>query len=124
MPRIEPRALIPPPGLPDLVSRALPRPGPCTLDGRAGSGHAPVVPVEVTTDGGATRAPAILDEQVGGELAWRRWRREWAARPGWHVLGARATDASGRSQPVEQPWSRGGFADNLVQRVEVVALPG
>ena len=36
------------------------------------------------------------------------------------MLGARATDASGRTQPVEQPWNRGGFANNLVQRVEVV----
>ncbi|WP_327030772.1 sulfite oxidase [Micromonospora sp. NBC_01740] len=123
--RIEPRALVRPPGFPDFMSRTrVLRPGPCTLDGRAWSGHAPVVSVEVTTDGGASWRPAILDEQVGGEFAWRRWRYEWAAEPGWHVLGARATDASGRSQPVEQAWNRGGFANNLVQRVEVVVLAG
>ncbi|MGC5329529.1 sulfite oxidase [Micromonospora sp. DT62] len=123
--RIEPRALVRPPGFPDFMSRTrVLRPGPCTLDGRAWSGHAPVVSVEVTTDGGASWRPAILDEQVGGEFAWRRWRYEWAAEPGRHVLGARATDASGRSQPVEQPWNRGGFANNLVQRVEVVVLSG
>ncbi|MGC4787807.1 sulfite oxidase [Micromonospora sp. DT178] len=121
--RIEPRALVRPPGFPDFMSRTrVLRPGPCTLDGRAWSGHAPVVSVEVTTDGGASWRPAILDEQVGGEFAWRRWRYEWTAPPGRHVLGARATDASGRSQPVEQPWNRGGFANNLVQRVEVVVL--
>ncbi|MFY1598739.1 sulfite oxidase [Micromonospora sp. WMMD737] len=123
--RIEPRALVRPPGFPDFMSRTrVLRPGPCTLDGRAWSGHAPVVSVEVTTDGGASWRPAILDEQVGGEFAWRRWRYEWAAEPGRHVLGARATDASGRSQPVEQPWNRGGFANNLVQRVEVVVPAG
>ncbi|MEU7997905.1 sulfite oxidase [Micromonospora sp. NPDC049060] len=123
--RIEPRALVRPPGFPDFMSRTrVLRPGPCTLDGRAWSGHAPVVSVEVTTDGGASWRPAILDEQVGGEFAWRRWRHEWTAEPGRHVLGARATDASGRSQPVEQPWNRGGFANNLVQRVEVVVLAG
>ncbi|MEU2662848.1 sulfite oxidase [Micromonospora sp. NPDC007220] len=123
--RIEPRALVRPPGFPDFMSRTrVLRPGPCTLDGRAWSGHAPVVSVEVTTDGGASWRPAILDEQVGGEFAWRRWRYEWAAEPGRHVLGARATDASGRSQPVEQAWNRGGFANNLVQRVEVVVLAG
>ncbi|MEE3920044.1 hypothetical protein V2I01_22735 [Micromonospora sp. BRA006-A] len=55
-----------------------------------------------------------------GEWARRRWSVSWTATPGRYVLGARATDASGRTQPVEQPWNRGGFANNLVQRVEVV----
>ncbi|MGN9765756.1 sulfite oxidase [Micromonospora sp. SD12] len=119
--RIEPRALVRPPGFPDFMSRTrVLRAGPCTLDGRAWSGHAPVASVEVTTDGGVSWRPATLDGQVGGEFAWCRWRYEWTATPGRHVLGARATDASGRSQPVEQRWNRGGFANNLVQRVEVV----
>ncbi|GAA2184157.1 sulfite oxidase [Micromonospora lupini] len=119
--RIEPRALVRPPGFPDFMTRrrVLP-PGPCTLDGRAWSGHAPVVAVEVSVDGGASWAPAELDPATGGEFAWRRWRHEWTATPGRYVLSARATDASGRTQPVEQPWNRGGFANNLVQRVEVV----
>ncbi|SCL30221.1 sulfoxide reductase catalytic subunit YedY [Micromonospora nigra] len=121
--RIEPRALVRPPGFPDFMSRTrVLRPGPCTLDGRAWSGHAPVVSVEVTTDGGATWNPAELDDQAGGEFSWRRWRMDWPATPGRYVLGARAADASGRVQPVEQPWNRGGFANNMVQRVEVVVL--
>ncbi|MEU4789267.1 sulfite oxidase [Micromonospora tulbaghiae] len=119
--RIEPRALVRPPGFPDFMSRTrVLRPGPCTLDGRAWSGHAPVTSVEVTVDGGGTWTPAVLDEPAGGEWTWRRWSVSWMATPGRHVLGARATDASGRTQPVEQPWNRGGFANNLVQRVEVV----
>ncbi|MDG4749908.1 sulfite oxidase [Micromonospora sp. WMMD718] len=119
--RIEPRALVRPPGFPDFMSRTrVLRPGPCTLDGRAWSGHAPVTSVEVTVDGGETWTPAVLDEPAGGEWTWRRWSVSWTATPGRYVLGARATDASGRTQPVEQPWNRGGFANNLVQRVEVV----
>ncbi|MDG4837270.1 sulfite oxidase [Micromonospora sp. WMMD967] len=119
--RIEPRALVRPPGFPDFMSRRrVLRPGRCTVDGRAWSGHAPVVSVEVTTDGGESWAPAELDPPASGDFAWRRWRYEWSATPGHYVLGARATDASGRTQPVEQPWNRGGFANNLVQRVEVV----
>ncbi|MCI4064762.1 sulfite oxidase [Micromonospora sp. R77] len=119
--RIEPRALVRPPGFPDFMSRTrVLRPGPCTVDGRAWSGHAPVVAVEVTVDGGVSWGPAELDEPTGGPWAWRRWRYDWNAVPGRWTLGARATDASGRSQPVEQPWNRGGFANNLVQRVEVV----
>ncbi|MGW3783075.1 sulfite oxidase [Micromonospora chokoriensis] len=119
--RIEPRALVRPPGFPDFMSRRrVLRPGRCTVDGRAWSGHAPVVAVEVTTDGGESWASAELDPADSGDFAWRRWRYEWTATPGRYVLGARATDASGRTQPVEQPWNRGGFANNLVQRVEVV----
>ncbi|WP_422738777.1 sulfite oxidase [Micromonospora sp. WMMD729] len=119
--RIEPRALVRPPGFPDFMTRRrVLRPGPCTVDGRAWSGHAPVVAVEVSVDGGASWGPAELDPVTGGEFAWRRWRYEWTATPGRYVLSARATDASGRTQPVEQPWNRGGFANNLVQRVEVV----
>ncbi|WDZ87449.1 sulfite oxidase [Micromonospora cathayae] len=121
--RIAPRALVRPPGVPDFMSRVrVLRSGPCTVDGRAWSGYGPVVSVEVTTDGGDTWAPARLDDPVGGEWAWRRWWYDWTPQPGRYVLGARATDASGRSQPVEPPWNRGGFANNLVQRVDVVVL--
>ncbi|MGI5144843.1 sulfite oxidase [Plantactinospora sp. CA-294935] len=147
--RIEPRALVQPPGFPDFMSRTrVVRPGTCTVEGRAWSGHAPVTAVEVTTDGGLSWVPATLDpigavEHLGNgsdpasagqrspesapngpvvdeRWAWRRWRYEWPATPGRYTLGARATDASGRTQPIEQPWNRGGFANNLVQRVEVV----
>ncbi|MBE1487838.1 sulfite oxidase [Plantactinospora soyae] len=151
--RIEPRALVQPPGFPDFMSRIrVLRPGPCTVEGRAWSGHAPVTRVEVTTDGGASWSDATLDptgpvdragatgsagsagdpsvtgpdgREPGGSTvderwAWRRWRYEWTANPGRYTLGARATDASGRVQPVDPPWNRGGFANNLVQRVEVV----
>jgi DMSO/TMAO reductase YedYZ molybdopterin-dependent catalytic subunit len=141
--RIEPRALVRPPGFPDFMSRARAmRPGPVTLDGRAWSGHAPLTGVEVTVDGGENWAPATLDPPavnpanpgVNGqaapaqdgptdtEWAWRRWRYDWVASPGRYTLSARGTDASGRTQPVEQLWNRGGFANNLVQRVEVVVL--
>ncbi|MFD0786018.1 molybdopterin-dependent oxidoreductase, partial [Micromonospora azadirachtae] len=122
--RIEPRALVRPPGFPDFMSRTrVVRPGPCTVDGRAWSGHAPVVSVEVSTDDGASWAPATLDESTDGDFAWRRWHYEWSPQPGRYVLSARATDASGRTQPVEQPWNRGGFANNMVQRVEVAVVP-
>jgi DMSO/TMAO reductase YedYZ molybdopterin-dependent catalytic subunit len=118
--RIEPRALVRPPGFPDFMSRVrVLRPGPVVLDGRAWSGHGPVERVEVTTDGGTTWSGAVL-ERGGDDFAWRRWEFAWTATAGRHTLGARATDASGRTQPDRPPWNRGGFANNLVQRVEVV----
>jgi sulfane dehydrogenase subunit SoxC len=122
--RIEPRALVRPPGYPDFMSRARAlTAGPCRLDGRAWSGHAPVTRVEVTTDGGARWAEATLEPAGDSPWAWRRWWYDWAAPPGRHTLSARATDATGRTQPVIAPWNRGGFANNLVQRVEVFVSP-
>jgi hypothetical protein len=38
------------------------------------------------------------------------------------VLSARATDAGSNIQPLRQTWNRGGFANNLVQRVPVLCL--
>ncbi|MGW6153946.1 sulfite oxidase [Streptomyces sp. NPDC055144] len=131
--RILPRALMIPPGFPDFMSRArVVRPGPVLLEGRAWSGHGPVTRVDVTTDDGATWSVATLDPADGDPAdedpsdghaaAWRHWHAPWTAAPGTHVLGARATDATGRTQPLTQPWNRGGFANNLVQRIPVHCL--
>jgi DMSO/TMAO reductase YedYZ molybdopterin-dependent catalytic subunit len=124
--RMQPRALVRPPGYPDFMSRARVLPaGPCRLDGRAWSGFGPVTQVEVSTDGGGSWRPARLDPD-GDQPAWTwlRWWYDWDAAPGRHTLSARATDATGRTQPLSQPWNRGGFANNLVQRVEVVVSAG
>jgi hypothetical protein len=42
--------------------------------------------------------------------------------PGQWSLTARATDASGRVQPLDAAWNRGGFANNSAQRLTVVVL--
>jgi DMSO/TMAO reductase YedYZ molybdopterin-dependent catalytic subunit len=120
--RIEPRALMLPPGWPDFMSRTrFVDPGAVTLRGRAWSGHAPISRVEVSTDGGQTWDAADV-EPARQRWAWCGWAYRWNAQPGRHTLCARAIDASGRVQPTEQPWNRGGFANNLVQRVSVVVL--
>ncbi|NEB03632.1 sulfite oxidase [Streptomyces sp. SID13726] len=121
--RIAPRALLVPPGFPDFMSRTrVVRPGTVTLEGRAWSGRAPVTRAEVSTDAGHSWHEAELEPDTGHRWAWRRWRLDWAARPGEFVLSARATDAEGHTQPLEQPWNRGGFVNNLVQRVQVLCL--
>ncbi|KOG31409.1 sulfite oxidase [Streptomyces resistomycificus] len=121
--RIAPRALMIPPGFPDFMSRTrVVRPGPLRLEGRAWSGRAPVTGVEVSTDDGDSWAGAELSPPDGGVWSWRHWHVTWTATPGPHTLTARATDAEGASQPLAQPWNRGGFGNNLVQRVPVVCL--
>jgi DMSO/TMAO reductase YedYZ molybdopterin-dependent catalytic subunit len=121
--RIAPRALLIPPGFPDFMSRErIMHTGTVVLTGRAWSGLAPVVAVQVSTDAGATWAPAELAEATGDRWAWRRWSYEWTASYGRHVLTARASDAAGNAQSAEQLWNRGGFANNAVQRVPVTVV--
>ena len=55
-----------------------------------------------------------------GQYAWRGWWCEWQAEPGEHVLCVRATDSTGATQPLEQPWNYQGMANNMAQSVEVV----
>lgn len=121
--RIAPRALLVPPGFPDYMSRArVVREGVVPLEGRAWSGRAPVSRVEVSADGGRAWQEAELAAVDGHRWAWRRWRYAWRATPGRHTLSARATDAEGDTQPCEQVWSRGGFANNAVQEVPVLCV--
>jgi sulfane dehydrogenase subunit SoxC len=121
--RIRPRALLLPPGHPDFMSRGrfLPA-GEHELTGRAWSGQAPVTRVEVSTDGGLSWADAEL-EPPPGPWAWSRWRYPWLAdSPGRYELLARATDATGDVQPVDQAWNRQGMANTMAQRVVVAVL--
>ncbi len=117
--RIEPRSLITPPGIPDFMSRRRHlAAGRVRLEGRAWSGWAPIERVEVSTDGGGTWDRAELGDPPG-PAAWSPWAFEWEAQAGDHVLSARATDASGRSQPDAPRWNVGGYSNNAVQRMPV-----
>ncbi|MFJ2823043.1 sulfite oxidase [Streptomyces toxytricini] len=121
--RIAPRALLVPPGFPDFMSRTrIVQPGPVRLEGRAWSGFGPVTRVEVSPDAGLTWADANLAAPGGERCAWQAWHAEWDAAPGRYELTARAADAAGRVQPLEQPWNRGGFGNNLVQYVPVLCM--
>jgi DMSO/TMAO reductase YedYZ molybdopterin-dependent catalytic subunit len=121
--RIEPRALLVPPGFPDFMTRhRFVRPGRVTLEGRAWSGWAPVAGVELSVDGGATWREATLDPETSGRWAWRRFTTVWDATPGDHEICARTRDAADRLQPVRPHWNVSGFTNNEVQRVPVTVL--
>jgi sulfane dehydrogenase subunit SoxC len=121
--RMLPRSLMIPPGVPDFLTRErVLEPGLVTLSGRAWSGR-PIDEVEVSTDGGATFAPALLEEPVG-DSAWRGWRFEWDPPEGEHVLCSRATDTAGNRQPLEPAWNLKGYANNAVERIRVVVAAG
>jgi DMSO/TMAO reductase YedYZ molybdopterin-dependent catalytic subunit len=118
--RIQVRALMVPPGIPEFLSRARVVPaGECEIDGRAWSGDAEIARVEVSTDGGESWAEAEVERSSLGRWAWRRWRFVWVATPGEYELCCRARDSAGNVQPLEPPWNVGGYANNAVQRVPV-----
>jgi sulfane dehydrogenase subunit SoxC len=120
--RIEPRALLVPPGFPDFMSRRrVVRSGPVRIEGRAWSGWAPVSMVEVSLDGGDTWEPADL-EPAQAPHSWAHWTWTWQSEVGSYVLSCRATDAGGRTQPLGQRWNRGGFANNTIQQVPVTVI--
>lgn len=115
--RIEPRALMIPPGIPDFLSRErVAEPGRHLLRGRAWSGYGPVERVEVAVDGDWRDAEL---EPPLGPYAWRGWTCVWDAEPGEHELRCRATDATGRTQPDAAAWNHGGYCNNAPQIVRV-----
>jgi DMSO/TMAO reductase YedYZ molybdopterin-dependent catalytic subunit len=118
--RMEPRALMIPPGIPVFATRERQaEPGSHTITGRAWSGYGQIERVEVSDDGGASWHNAELGPQAS-RWGWRSWHWEWSpSGPRDYELCCRATDSTGRSQPVAPPWNLHGFANNEVQRVPV-----
>lgn len=93
--------------------------GVITVTGIAWSGEAPVERVEISDDDGASWNDATLapDGVVGMAVSWSC---EYTARAHGRVtLMARATDATGASQPLVPVTNVLGYGNNAVQRVEV-----
>ncbi|MEO7275724.1 MAG: sulfite oxidase [Vicinamibacterales bacterium] len=75
---------------------------PLTISGRAWTGTGTIARVELSVDRGRTWTDARLTSPAL-EYAWRAWECEWTApAPGCHELMARATDTSGRTQPMQR----------------------
>ncbi|GIJ71167.1 sulfite oxidase [Virgisporangium ochraceum] len=86
------------------------------LTGRAWSGNGGIRRVDVSTDGGASwRRADLFGPAV--DTGWRRWRLTWRpATPGGHTLLARATDATGATQPDVAPYNTLGYQFGAVVR--------
>ena len=104
-------------------------PGKVVLRGKAFSGTGPVEKVEVSTDAGNSWKPANLrapklaaTEPYATEpyasASWQEFEFETEVREGRSMEAwARATDARGNVQPVEQEWNPKGYLYNAVDRV-------
>ena len=88
--------------------------------GYAWSGQGAIERVELSTDGGATWRDAELAPPAA-PAAWREFRMAWTPTIGTFVLLARATDASGDRQGLENVRNPLGYANNAAQPVRVDA---
>jgi hypothetical protein len=49
-----------------------------------------------------------------------RWEYDWhPTRSGRYLIISKATDASGRTQPLNPIWNKGGYGNNTVHQIEV-----
>lgn len=92
------------------------------IRGYAWSGAGPVTVVEISTDGGSTWAAAELGE-APSPVAWRTFEASWtperSAADGTVSLLARASDAAGGRQPLDQKWNSLGYMNNAARPVTV-----
>ncbi|HWZ85986.1 MAG TPA: sulfite oxidase [Thermoanaerobaculia bacterium] len=83
-----------------------------TIRGFALSGAPHVAKVEVTDDGGATWAEALLGKDDDPH-AWRLWSFPYTPKAAGRVtLRARATDERGSIQPKDAVWNQSGYLYN------------
>ena len=95
------------------------RPGKLEVRGMAwtGEGHAEKIEVSVGA-GAATRWREAEWIDLARPWSWRRWRFQIErAVPGRLVLGARATDSRGQTQPETTPYNKGGYFWNGIDHV-------
>lgn len=98
-------------------------PGRYRIRGVAWSAGVPIARVEVSTspvpEGPASWRTARLTPS-SSRYAWTRWELDWEARePGFYIVRARATDATGATQPEEAEWNFRGVGNNSVHAVPV-----
>ncbi len=91
--------------------------------GHAWAGDREVSAVHVSIDFGATWTQAALEKPVN-RLAWQHWQAavEFPQR-GYYEVWARATDDTGRAQPMVLPrWNPKGYLNNACHRIAVQAV--
>ena len=92
-------------------------------DRLAWAGDLEVAAMHVSIDFGATWQKAELDAPAN-RLAWQHWRADVEfPETGYYEVWARATDSSGRAQPMVLPgWNPKGYLNNACHRIAVQAV--
>ena len=85
-------------------------PGKIDVGGFAWAGETDIARAEVSIDHGASWQPARLTGEQA-RYAWRRFEHTFAAtKPESYLIMARATDSTGRTQPMAPPWNPSGLS--------------
>ena len=95
--------------------------GKTTVSGIAfNDGTSPITRVEVSANGGKAWQAASI-EQPPSPFAWYQWKTDIGLASGEHELMVRATDAAGRTQPMDgtDVWNPKGYEWHGVDRVKV-----
>lgn len=92
--------------------------GRLVVAGAAWSDGSRIVNVSVSADGGMSWADADLGDQTSSYAAVP-WSCTVAVKPPTAHILSRATDAEGRTQPVEPIWNANGYGNNVVHQVNV-----
>lgn len=92
--------------------------GRVSVHGAAWAGDAGITRVDISTDGGSSWNAASLGHEQS-PYAWRLWRYEWKAKSGDYSILSRATDARGRTQPLNAVWNPSGYLYNAVDQVKI-----
>lgn len=93
---------------------------PLPVAGHAWAGDLGVARVDVSIDFGQTWQRAQLDRPPN-RLAWQRWRtRLDFPGPGYYEIWARASDSTGRTQPLVVPgWNPKGYLNHACHRIAI-----
>ncbi len=97
--------------------------GSLALRGHAWSGAGRVAAMHLSADFGATWVDCRL-EAPENRFAWQRWEGRLVFDiPGHYEVWARATDDSGRMQPMVTPgWNPRGYLNNAMHRIAVTVI--
>ncbi|MBI4626372.1 MAG: sulfite oxidase [Verrucomicrobia bacterium] len=93
------------------------------LRGQAWSGFGEVTAMHVSYDFGATWVKCDL-RKPANKYAWQRWTAEFPLpQKGYYEIWARATDHTGRMQPMLVPgWNPEGYCNNAMHRIAIKAV--
>jgi DMSO/TMAO reductase YedYZ molybdopterin-dependent catalytic subunit len=122
---VDPKDMAPLTGLAvkSLITRplegAIVTPGKVDVAGFAWAGETDIARVDISADAGATwQAARLTGEQA--KYTWRRFEFTFeATKPESYVILSRATDVSGRTQPVTPAWNPSGYLWNAPDTVRI-----